>query len=310
MVAFASKSGAMPKASGPVAQACCGAAMPCSGRDPSDPRGFALTPGCPARLAAAGGIRGRITLDGSGFWAAAVVAAMLVGMSKGGLPVVGILAVPLLSLWISPVTAAGLLLPVYVVSDIFGLYAYRRHYDARVLKIVVPAAAAGIAVGGLTASMVPEAAVEALVGLIGAVFALSLLLRRGGLPEPRPARVAPGLFWGAITGFTSFVSHAGGPPWQVYVLPLGLSKTVFAGTSTIAFAWINAIKLIPYWALGQLSPGNLKVAAVLMAPAAAAVFLGLWLVRRLPERLFFQVVTWALLAVSLRLLWQAAAPGV
>jgi len=248
-------------------------------------------------------------LEGPAFWAAAIVAAMLVGMGKGGLPVVAMLSVPLLSLWISPVTAAGLLLPVYVVSDIFGLYAYRRDYDRRVLWIVVPAAAVGIAIGGLTASIVPERAVVALVGLIGTVFALSLILRRGPPPEPRPARVGPGLFWGAATGFTSFVSHAGGPPWQVYVLPLGLSKTVFAGTSTIAFAWINAIKLIPYWALGQLSPGNLKTAAVLMLPAAGSVFLGLWLVRRLPERLFFALVTWALLAVSLRLLWQAARPA-
>ena len=104
----------------------------------------------------------------------------------------------------------------------------------------------------------------------------------------------PGLFWGTVTGFTSFVSHSGGPPYQVYTLPLQLPKMVFAGTSTIAFAVINAAKLLPYWHLGQLNAGNLKVAAMLFLPATLAVFAGVRLVRWLPERLFFRLVTWAL----------------
>jgi uncharacterized membrane protein YfcA len=125
--------------------------------------------------------------------------------------------------------------------------------------------------------------------------------------EPKRAEVAPGVFWGAVTGFTSFVSHAGAPPYQVYTLPLGLTKAVFAGTSTIAFAVINAVKLVPYYALGQLSPGNLKTAAVLAVPAAVAVFAGVRLVKWLPERLFFQIVTWALLLISIKLIWDGIA---
>jgi uncharacterized membrane protein YfcA len=85
-----------------------------------------------------------------------------------------------------------------------------------------------------------------------------------------------------------------------------MQKAVFAGTSTIAFAVINAVKLVPYYALGQLNAGNLKVAAVLAVPAALAVFAGVRLVNRLPERLFFQLVTWALLAISLKLIWDGA----
>ena len=101
------------------------------------------------------------------------------------------------------------------------------------------------------------------------------------------------------------MSHAGAPPYQVYVLPLGLEKTVFAGTTTILFAYVNAIKLVPYWALGQLSLENLKVAAVLTVPAVLAVFAGMRLVRLLPAALFFRLVAWALLIVSLRLIWDA-----
>ncbi len=241
------------------------------------------------------------------FWALAVLAAVLVGTSKGGLPVVGMLAVPVLALSTPAVTAAGLLLPVYVVSDIFGLVAYRRSFDRRNLMILAPAATAGVALGWGTASVVAEWIVTALVGAIGLAFALSLILRKPPDGPPRPGQVAPGLFWGTVAGFTSFVSHAGAPPYQVYVQPQRLEKTVFAGTTTILFAYVNAIKLIPYWALGQFSADNLHVAAILLVPAAAAVWLGVWLVRLIPQDLFYRLITWALLAVSAKLLWDTFA---
>lgn len=246
-------------------------------------------------------------MEGTTFWILAVLAAGLVGLGKGGLPVVGMLAVPVLALVMHPVAAAGLLLPVYVVSDMFGLYAYRHAFDRRVLAILAPAATLGVALGWATAAFVPERLVTGLIGVIGVVFALRLLLRRGPEAPAKRAEVAPGIFWGALTGFTSFVSHAGGPPFQVYVMPLRLEKAVFAGTSTVLFAYINAIKLIPYWALGTLTFQDLKIAVALMVPASLAVLGGVRLVRRLPEKLFFSLVTWALLAVSLRLLWEAAA---
>ncbi len=243
-------------------------------------------------------------MEGTAFWTVALVSSALVGLSKGGLPIVAMLSVPLLALVMHPVAAAGLLLPVYIVSDMFGLYAYRHAFDRRVLAILAPAATIGVGLGWATAALVPEWLVTGLIGLIGTAFALRLLLRRGPEGPARKAKVGPGLFWGVLSGFTSFVSHAGAPPFQVYVLPLRMEKAVFAGTSTVLFAYINAVKLIPYWALGTLTLDDLKVAAVLMVPASIAVFAGVWLVKVLPEKLFFQLVTWALLAVSLRLLWE------
>lgn len=245
-------------------------------------------------------------MEDLGFWIAAGVAAALVGMGKGGVPVVGMLGVPVMALVMSPVLAAGLLLPVYVVSDMFGLYAYRHAFDRRVLAILLPGALAGVVLGWATATVVPEAAVTLLVGVIGLAFALNLILRKPAAAEPKQAEVAPGLFWGALTGFTSFVSHAGAPPYQVYTLPLGLPKAVFAGTSTIAFAVINLAKLPPYYALGQINPGSLKTAALLSIPAVLAVFAGVRLVKLMPERLFFQLVTWALLLISGKLIWDGA----
>jgi uncharacterized membrane protein YfcA len=243
------------------------------------------------------------------FWLAAVSAAVLVGMGKGGLPVVGMLGVPVLSLAISPVTAAGLLLPVYVLSDMFGLYAYRGSFDRRVLAILGVGVTVGVGLGWATARITPEWLVTALVGVIGTLFALRMLSGRSAGGTAQRAEVAPGLFWGTITGFTSFVSHSGAPPFQIYALPLRLPKMVYAGTNTILFAYLNGIKLVPYWALGQFSPQNLKAAAVLMPAAVAAVFLGVRLTRILPETLFYRLITWALLLVSIKLLFDGVSAG-
>lgn len=244
-----------------------------------------------------------LELDGWG-WALATLAAIVVGLAKGGLPMVGSLSVPLLVGVMNPVAAAGLLLPVYIISDVFGLFAYRRHFDARILKIMIPSTAIGVTIGWATASIVPESFVTGLVGVIGLLFSLNALIRPR-LGGRREAKLLPGIFWGTIAGITSFVSHSGAPPYQAYTLPLGLDKAVFAGTSTILFAWVNAIKLIPYIALGQINLGSLETALVLAIPASIAVFSGVRLVRILPQDLFYKLVTWALLLISLRLIWTA-----
>lgn len=237
------------------------------------------------------------------FHAAALPAAILVGLSKGGLPVVGMLGVPILALVVSPVQAAGLLLPIFVVSDWFGLWAYRREFSARNLAILIPAAIVGVALGWATAAIVSEAIVTLLIGLMGLVFAIDRLRPRAGAAPERPADVPRGIFWGMVTGFTSFVSHAGAPPYQVYVLPQRLPKMVYAGTSTILFTVVNAVKLVPYWALGQLSLSNLEKVAILAPAAVAATFLGVRLTRRISEAWFFRLVLAALALVSIKLVW-------
>lgn len=239
------------------------------------------------------------------FFLLAALAALLVGLSKGGLSMAGSLGTPLLAMVISPVKAAALLLPIFVVSDWFGLYAYRHEFDRRNLLILIPAAIAGIGIGWLSSAVVSEHMVGLLIGMIGIAFCLNAWrLRHHALP-PRPADIPRGLFWGAIAGFTSFVSHSGGPPYQVYVLPQKLSKTVFAGTTTITFAAINLVKLLPYWQLGQLDLANLKISVLLMPIAVAGTFAGVWLVRIIPERAYFLLIHAALFLLSIALVLRA-----
>jgi uncharacterized membrane protein YfcA len=236
------------------------------------------------------------------FYLAAVPAAFMVGASKGGLPMVGLLGVPVLALAISPIQAAGLLLPIYVVSDIFGLWVYRHQFDKRNLAILIPSAVLGIMIGWATASFVTDKAVTLMVGLIGLAFCLDRWFRPAA-KEKKPADVPRGIFWGALTGFTSFVSHAGAPPYQWYVLPQRLDKLIYAGTSTITFAVVNAVKLIPYWSLGQLNPSNLTTSVTLFPVAIAATFVGARLVRMIPDGPFYRMVEIGLLLVSCKLLW-------
>ena len=123
------------------------------------------------------------------FLAAAIPAAIFVGLSKGGLPVVGMLSVSLLTLLISPVEAAALLLPIYVVSDVFGLYVYRRDYDPQNLKLLIPAGILGVVIGYLTSSLVSEAAVTLLIGLIVTVFCINNFVRRNQVIAAKPANI-------------------------------------------------------------------------------------------------------------------------
>ncbi len=229
------------------------------------------------------------------------LASLLVGMSKGGLPGIGMLAVPILSLLISPVLAAVLLLPIYILSDVVGVWLYRREYSADNLKILIPAGIAGVLVGWATAAHVSDQVVSFLIGVLGVSFCLSRWMRRADTIVARPVELPRGLFWGTLSGFTSFVSHAGAPPYQIFMLPQQLPKMVFAGTTTILFACINLAKVVPYSALHPYSGSTLWLSAALVPIAAIGTVAGKSFVQRLSEKWFFLGVQIVLFLVSLKL---------
>ena len=230
------------------------------------------------------------------------VAAAMVGLSKGGLPTVGMLSVPILSLFMSPVKAVVMLLPIYIISDLVGLWLYRKNFSAINLKILIPAGVGGVLVGWITASLVSDTAVKMMIGLLGVGFVLNAWRKRHAEPAPKPARWRQGMLWGSLSGFTSFISHAGGPPFQVYLLPQKLPKLVFAGTSTLFFAFINLAKLWPYHTLQPYGDTELMGALVLIPFALVGTVAGAYLTRKIADDWFFKWVQVGLLLISLKLI--------
>jgi uncharacterized membrane protein YfcA len=237
------------------------------------------------------------------FYAVAIPAVIFLGLSKGGFSGVGIAATPLLALYLPPLEAAALLLPVLITQDLISIYVYRREWDASNLKIMLPGAVAGMTLAWLLASYISDNAVRITVGLIGLIFVIDVWRKRARI-EPTRMGPAGGVFWGAVSGFTSFMTQAGGPPFQVYVLPQRLPKLVLVGTTTIFFAVVNALKIVPYFALGQFHAGNFATSLALLPMAIIANFMGIWLVKHTPTNLFYNIAYALLLVISLVLLWQ------
>lgn len=236
------------------------------------------------------------------FYLVAVPAVIILGLAKGGFTGVGIAATPLLALYLPPLEAAALLLPLLISQDLISLYVYRRHWDGENLKIMLPGALVGMALAWWTASIVSDDVVRLIVGGVGLVFVLNMALRPD-LHVTKHSRPA-GLFWGAVSGFTSFMTQGGGPPFQVYVLPQRLPKLVFVGTTTIFFAIINALKIGPYLALGNFTTADIGTSIALLPLAAVANLGGIWLVKHMPTELFYRLAYILLFAVSVALLIQ------
>ena len=238
------------------------------------------------------------------FWIVAGLAAYLMGLSKGGVPMIAMLSVPLMSLFMDPALAAGLLLPLYITTDMYAVWLFRRAFSARNVAILIPAGACGIGIGFLTVSRVPGDAIKLLVAAIAFSYLVYSLRRRLAQhsPAPRQADLPRGLVWGTLAGITSYISHAGGPPYQAYVLPQQLDKMTYLGTTTIVFTAINLLKVPPYIAAGQISAASVGQAVWLVPCALAGAWSGVKIARRLPERAFFLLVEIALSVVSVKLI--------
>ncbi|MCO6382754.1 sulfite exporter TauE/SafE family protein [Oceanicola sp. 502str15] len=240
------------------------------------------------------------------FWIVAALAAYMMGLSKGGVPMLAMLSVPLMSLFMDPAMAAGLLLPLYIIADWYAVYLFRKAFSVRNLKIMLPGAVAGIIAAYFAVTVVPGDAIKLLVAGIGIYYLVGSVRGRFARTEPAPreADVPRGLVWGTLAGFTSYISHAGGPPFQAYVLPQRLDKMVYLGTVTIFFSVVNLLKMPPYVLAGQITWESLMEAARLAPFALAGAWSGARVARWLPEKLFYLLVEVALAVVSAKLIWE------
>ena len=239
------------------------------------------------------------------FWIVAVLAVFIVALSKSGLVgSLGLVAVPMLSLVMPARDAAGMMLPLLLVMDAIAIWTYRKEADWRILRIMLPGAMVGTLVGWALWTVVSDAMVLLFVGIITLVFILDALLPLRKKLEGLPPSRGWGTFWGGFAGFTSFISHTGGPPFQIYVLPQRLSPVVYSGTTAFFFAIVNTAKLVPYLFLGQLNVSNITHAAILAPLAIIGVVSGVWLVRRISVKRFYQLTYWLVFLLALYIIYK------
>jgi uncharacterized protein len=239
------------------------------------------------------------------FYALALPAVTCLGLGKGGFAGIGMMAAPMLALYIPPLQAAAIMLPILLCQDVISVWTYRRDWDAWNVKVLSVGAVFGLGAAWAFAAYVSDASIRLIVGLIGISFVFNAWFSRG--PKAvKPPTPASGMFWGAASAFTSTLIQAGAPPFQVFVLPQHMAKMTLVGTTTIFFALVNVMKVAPYLGLGQFSTETLAASAVLLPIAVATNFLGIWLVRVTPVELFYRIAYWLVLFMSLALIWQGS----
>ena len=240
------------------------------------------------------------------FYAVAIPAVIFLGLAKGGFSGVATGATPLLALYLPPLEAAALLLPIVLCQDAISVHAYWREWSSWNLKILLPGAVFGLGLGYLFAAHVSDDAIRILIGLTALVFVGTTWLRQSQ-PKATQGGVTAGLFWGTVSGFLSFASQGGGPPFQVFTLPQRLSKMTFVGTTAIFFAALNIIKIVPYAMLAQFTVKNVSTSLVLLPLAVFANLVGIWLIKVVPTVQFFRITYVLLFVLGWVLLWQGAA---
>lgn len=244
------------------------------------------------------------------FYLFAIPAVVLIGLAKGGFSGLGALGVPLMAIGMAdPVRAAAILLPILIAQDVVGVAAFRKSWDRPVLVALLPGALIGIILGYGLAAHVSSEGVMAVLGAVTMTFgAYRLWVERGGRIQASshsPAWV--GSLFGIAAGFTSQIAHAGGPPFQMWVMPKKLHRDVFVGTSAIFFAIINWIKVPAYVALGQFTQENALATAALLPVAVLASIAGVKLVRKVSTERFYVLVYWLMIVAGAKLLWDGLA---
>ncbi|MFN0264645.1 sulfite exporter TauE/SafE family protein [Tepidamorphus sp. 3E244] len=242
------------------------------------------------------------------FFAVAIPAVILFGLSKAGLgAALAIPTVPLIALSVPPLQAAAIMLPIIIAMDATAILTFRREFDRRTLIYTLPAGLFGVGIGWMTAAYVTDAHVRLIIGVIAISFAMKYWLGGREVKEPKPHNAWKARFWATVAGFTSFVSHSGGVPFQMYTLPLRFEPRMLVATSVMFFSTINLSKLVPYIALGQITQQTLLASLVLSPLAPLTVLFGVRILNIIPKEPFYRLTYACVLIVGAKMLWDGIA---
>ena len=226
------------------------------------------------------------------FYLLAIPALLIVGISKGGFGGgLGLVAVPMMSLVISPVTAAAIMLPILCLMDIFALRGFKGRYDRAILLSLLPGSLAGMLIGAFSFHLLTEQSIKLIISVLTLLFcadAMRKAIRRTPVVTKPPNAIRAG-FWSFLAGFASFSVHSGGPPLNLYLLPLRLEKSLYVATTIAFFTFINITKIVPYASLGLFTKETLYTALVLAPIAPVGIWLGVWMHHRIEDKVFYRI---------------------
>lgn len=240
------------------------------------------------------------------FFCIAGPAVLFAGISKAGFGSGAAFAsATILALVVEPGLALGVMLPLLMLIDAGSLKPYWRKWSARDVRLLVLGGVPGVVLGAAFYRVASPDVLRLLIGGVSVGFVIWRLSLATGIIRLTRSRLPDwaGVVIGTVAGFTTFVSHAGGPPAAVFLLTRGLSKTQFQATTVMLFWILNIVKFVPYAALGMFTAQTF-IANVALAPFA---LLGTWLGVKahnlVPERAFFTVTYVLLVLTGSKLIW-------
>ncbi len=240
------------------------------------------------------------------FFAVAGPAVIFAGVSKGGFGSGAAFASSaILALMLPPGQALGVMLPLLMLIDATMLRPYWRRWSWPDARLLILGAVPGVALGVALYRVADADLLRVLIGAVSLGFVVWHGAQRGGLIRPMRHRLPDwaGVAAGLVAGFTSFVSHGGGPPAAVYLLSQGLDKTRYQATSVLVFWVVNIAKFIPYAVLGLFTWQTFAANLILAPFALFGAWLGVKAHRVVPERLFFAITYVLLTLTGARLIW-------
>ncbi len=243
------------------------------------------------------------------FYAVAVPAVLLLGVSKSGFGAgFGSLAVPMMALAVTVPQAAAILMPLLLVMDMLGIAAYRKDFDWKLLRFLIPCGLVGTVIGTLTFRLLSAPMVAGITGVLTLLFLAQRLLFAPKADSPAFSKPV-GAMLTMASGFTSFVAHAGGPPFAAYMVPLRLTPVQFSATAAMFFTFINLSKWLPYAYLGLLDTRNFATSLVLMPLAPLGVWVGVRIARRINQVLFYRFIYAGMLLTGSKLVYDGFLRG-
>jgi len=221
-------------------------------------------------------------------WILLGLSGLLIGMSKTGISGLGLMVVPLLANAFGGRPSVGLLLPILIFADIFAVIWYNRHAQWKHILRLLPWAFAGIILATLVGKSISDQTFNRLLAalIIGGIAILIWRdVKSGTFKIPKSRWFAGGV--GLLGGFSTMIGNAAGPVMALYLLSMRLPKNSYIGTGAWFFFIVNLSKVpMHIWSWKTITLDSFVLDVLVIPAISAGAFLGIWLVRLLPEKFY------------------------